>query len=156
MTNVINGDKGWVNQNGDVQDLESDRIKHEKGQMMARAIIGLNALKDKSYTIKPLGDSKVGDKEVVGVKVTHEGCPEVSLSFDKKTGVLAKAEYKGRDLGGQEVNQEFTFSDYKDVDGIQEPMKFSHKNDGQKYIETEYQEVKHHEKLDDATFGKPQ
>ncbi len=34
-------------------------------------------------------------------------------------------------------------------------MKFTQKNDGQKYIETEYQEIKHHEKLDDTTFGKP-
>jgi len=155
MTTVINGDQGWVNTNGDTTDMEKERLDAQKGLLHADFVITLIPLKDKAYTLSPLGESKQGDKALVGVKVSRKGHKDVSLFFNKDTGLLAKAEYKGMDMTGQEVNQEVTFGDYKDVDGIKEPMKITIKHDGQKYIESETTEMKHHKKLDVGVFAKP-
>jgi len=155
MTTVVAGDKGWVNTNGDTADMEKERLDDTKAAAHAGWVANLSPLKDKAFTFALLGDSKVGDKEVVGVKVSFKGRPDVSLYFDKSSGLLLKSENKAKDMSGQEVNQEVTYSDYKEIDGIQEPMKISIKHDGNKYIESEVLELKHHEKLEDSHFGKP-
>jgi hypothetical protein len=155
MTTVLSGDKGWVNTNGDVNEMDKDRLGDKQSEVHALWVGNLVALKDKDNTCKLIGDSKVGDKDVVGIKISCKGRPDVSLYFDKTSGLLVKRETKGKDMSGQEVNEEVTYSDYKDVDGIQEPMKISIKHDGNKFIETEILELKHHEKLDDSNFAKP-
>jgi hypothetical protein len=57
--------------------------------------------------------------------------------------------------GGAEVSQETFFDDYKEVDGVQQPMKLLIKRDSKDYLDAEISEVKLHEKLDDKTFDKP-
>jgi hypothetical protein len=155
MTTVLAGDKGWINTNGDTVDLEKDKLDDQKAAAHAAWVVTLTPLKDSAFTFKLLGDSKVGDKDVVGVKVSYKGQPDVNLYFDKTSGLLVKSENKSKDMSGQEVNQEITYSDYKEVDGIQEPMKVSIKHDNQKFIEREVLEMKHHEKLEDGAFAKP-
>jgi len=155
MTTVICGDQGWVNTNGDTNELDKEKIDAQKSLLHADFIMTLIPLKDKAYKISLIDDSKQDDKTLVGVKVSRKGHKDVSLFFSKDTGLLAKADYKGTDMTGQEVNQTVTFSDYKDVDGIKEPMKVTIKHDGQKYIESETIEMKHHEKLDGGVFAKP-
>lgn len=156
MTNVIGGDKGWTNTNGDTTEIEKDRLDGRKSEMHSQFVVTLAPLKDKTYTLTLLGESKQGDRTLVGVKVSSKGQKDVKLYFDKDTGLLAKAEFKGYHLmTGEEVNEEMTFSNYKDAEGIKEPMKVTIKYDGQKIIETEAAELKHHEKLDDSVFTKP-
>jgi hypothetical protein len=89
--------------------------------------------------------------------VSHQGHRDVSLYFDKETGLLVKSvqTVKAQELGGQEVKQEFFQKDYKEVGGVKVPTKHVFLRDGKKYVEAEGTEIKLLEKLDDGTFGKP-
>jgi hypothetical protein len=155
FTIVVNGDKGWRKMGDDVQEMDKDMMAEQKENLYANYVTSLAPLHDKSYKLSPLGESKVGDQAVVGVKVSHEGHREVKLYFDKKTGMLVKSEHRVKDEAGQESNQESVFSNYKEVDGVQEPMKMTVKRDGNLYLEGENSDLKHAEKLDDGLFNKP-
>ncbi len=156
MVVVANGDKGWVKINGELQELDKDKLAEQKETLHAALVGSLVPLKDKAFTLSPLGDAKVGDHEAVGVKVSHKDRRDVNLYFDKKTGLLVKMEHRVKDdQSGQEMNQETFFSDYKKFDDVQEPTKVTIKRDGNLYVEEEITEWKHHDKLDDSTFDKP-
>ncbi|HLN27672.1 MAG TPA: hypothetical protein VK395_08000 [Gemmataceae bacterium] len=152
---VVNDDSGWLNLNDSLQELDKDKLDKEKAPLHANFVASLVPLKDKSYTLKYLGDSKQGDRLLVGVKVSSKGNKDVSLYFDKDTGLLVKAAYKGYNASGEEGNQEAIFSDYKEFDGLKEPTKITIKHNGDKYNEIETTELQHHEKLDDGVFAKP-
>jgi hypothetical protein len=159
FTIVVNGDKGWVKGgNGETQDMTADQLKPHHESLYAGEVERLvPVLKDKSFTLSLLGESKVGDKSVVGVKVAKQGRPDVNLFFDKRSNLLLRMEYTthSTELGGKEVTQELLFSDFKDVDGVQHPMKVLINRDGKKYVEAELSDLKYVEKLDDRDFAKP-
>ena len=54
-------------------------------------------LKEKGYELSLIGEDKVEGKKVVGVRVTKKDQKDISLFFDKETGLLAKLEYRGAD-----------------------------------------------------------
>ena len=114
-------------------------------------------MKDKAYTLTPLGEVKVGDRPAVGVKVSSKGHRDVELYFDKDTNLLLKSQtrVKSREQEGKEMDQESLYADYKDVDGAKVPMKVTMNREGKVYVESESTDVKPVDKLDDSTFGKP-
>ena len=132
-------------------------IAEAREQMHVQRVTKLVALKDKAYTVKPLGEAKVGDKAAVGLLVTHKDRRDVSLYFDKKTHLLLKVETRGKDVqaGGQEFTGETFYSDYKEIEGVKYAMKAVLKRDGKLFLETESTEVTPQDKLDAATFAKP-
>ena len=159
MVQVIAGDKGWMTNPADnaVMDLNKEFMDEAKEQMYHRLVHTLAPLTGKEFTLSPLGDNKVGDRPVVGIKVSHKGHRDVNLFFDKETHVLLKAEAQVKDLmaGGNEVLQETIYSNYKDVDGIKVATKLVIKRDGKEFVDGETSDVKVHEKLDDSIFVKP-
>jgi hypothetical protein len=156
MTVVVNGDKGWIKTNDNVEEMPAERLAEQKEEMYADWVTSLVPLQESGYTLAPLGDSKVDNKEAVGVKVSSKGHRDVSLFFDKNTGLLLKNEHKIKDeMSGQEMTQTSTFSGYKEVDGVQEAMKIVIKRDGNIYIEVENSDLKHHDNLDEKMFVKP-
>jgi outer membrane lipoprotein-sorting protein len=157
FTMVLNGDKGWMKMGDNAEEMNADQLTEQKENAHAGYVATLLPLKDRAYTLTALGDSKVGDRAVVGVKVSSKGHRDVNLYFDKDTNLLAKGEWtvKAMEEGGKEVTQETLYSDYKDVDGTKFPMKVVLNRDGKKYVESENSDVKAVEKLDDSLFGKP-
>ncbi|HEY1860799.1 MAG TPA: hypothetical protein VGG61_10615 [Gemmataceae bacterium] len=154
---VIQGDKGWNSANGTTEELSEEQLKEGKENMYANWVAQLHPLTGKDFTLAPLGDVKVGDKESVGVKVSSKGHRDVSLFFDKKTGMLLKRETIVKDLmgGAGDLTEEVLFLDYKEKDGVQYASKITINRDGKKYIESEITEYKPTEKLDDKVFEKP-
>ena len=154
---VFNGDKGWISMNGEVSDANKDQIDEAKEELYDSQVTNLYPLLEKEFKLSPLGDSKVGDKEVVGVKVSNKGHRDINLFFDKKTSFLLKTETHVKDLmgGGGEVAQETLYDDYKDADGVKYPYKVLINRDGKKFVDGEVKEIKLVEKIDDSSFGKP-
>jgi hypothetical protein len=153
---VLNRDKGWISMGGNVEEMTKEQVKDTQDTMYVHEVGTLVPLKDKAFHLAPLGESKVGDRAVVGVKVTHKGRPDVNLYFDKDTGLISKVETRVRDMmTGKEVDQETTYSNYKEVSGVQLPTKIEVKREGKQYVEAEIEEVKLLEKLDDDVFAKP-
>jgi hypothetical protein len=60
-----------------------------------------------------------------------------------------------KDDNDQEVTEESFFSDYKEVQGTKQAMKFTTKRDGKPYLEGEITEYHPAEKLDDSVFAEP-
>jgi hypothetical protein len=153
---VVNGDKGWIESGGTVKDMDEAQVAEQKESIYSAAVSTLVPLvREKGFTLTALGDSKVGDKAAEGVKVAHKGHRDISLFFDKKTGLLIRIERRTKDEAGGEVTEENLFSDFKKIDGIQEPMKLTVNRDGKLFVEIEIEELKHAESLPDSTFEKP-
>lgn len=154
-TQVLDGDKGWVSMMGNTDDMSADDLAQSKDQLYTQWVATIRPLKDPAFKLTPLGESKVGDRAVVGLKVSHAGHPDVSLYFDKETGLLAKSTQKVKDMEGQEVEQDTYPSDYGDVDGGKHARKQTIKRGGKDFVTMEITDFKREDKLPPGTFAKP-
>jgi hypothetical protein len=154
---IVDGDKGWTSTAGNTEEMNKDALEEATENMHANRVSMLYPLKDKEFKLAPLPETKVGDREAVGIKVTSKGHRDINLYFDKKTSFLIKSETKAKDLmnEGKEVAQETYFDDYKDVDGIQTPFKVTIKRADKDYVVAEMTDVKIVDKLEDKLFEKP-
>ena len=154
---VRDGDKGWVKMGGETQELSKEQIAEQKEEHHGGYLTTLLPLKDKAVTLTPLKEIKVGDRPAVGVKASSKGHRDVSLYFDKQTGLLVKSEVrvKAEEQGGKEVTQESVYADHKEVDGLKVPMKMVITRDGKKFVEATHTELKFPDKLDAKLFSKP-
>jgi len=113
-------------------------------------------LKGKDFELSLFGEAKVDEKPAVGVRVTAKSKKEMTLFFDKKTGLLVKIEHRTTSPnGGGEVAEERIILSYqKDKNGIPVPKKVLVKQDGKTFIEAESSEFEFLEKIDDSEFKK--
>jgi hypothetical protein len=160
---VYDGAKGWKQVKlGDMtvvdEELNKESLAEAKESEYAGSLGQLVVLKKKEFKLEPLGEVKVGDKPAIGVRVTHKDHRDVSLFFDKKTGLLVKSErvVKDPDNGGDtEITQVELYEDYKDVKGVKYAGKLIITRDGKKHVDAEVTEHKVADKLDDNLFTKP-
>jgi hypothetical protein len=160
---VFDGAKGWKQVKlGDMtvvdEELNKESVAEAKESDYAGSVGRLVVLKKKGFKLEPLGEVKVGDKPAIGVRVTHKGHRDISLFFDKKTGLMVKSErvIKDPDQGGDtEITQAELYEDYKDVKGVKHAHKLTITRDGKKHVDAEITEVKPAEKLDENIFSKP-
>jgi len=98
----------------------------------------------------------VEGKAAVGVRVASKGRKDISLYFNKETGLLAKVEHRTIDpMNGNEITEERIITEYTKTDGVPTPKKVTVNHDGNKYMEVEILETKRLEKLEDSEFAKP-
>jgi hypothetical protein len=152
---VLNGDKGWTKILKETKELDKDELAEAKEQGYAGWVASLAPLKDKKFTLSTTGEIKVENRAALGVKVSSKGHRDVELYFDKETGLLVKVEKRVKDDGGQEVSEESFPSEYKEVQGTKQPMKFTVNRNGKLFTEGEATEIQLFEKLDASTFAKP-
>jgi hypothetical protein len=155
---AYDGKELWIAINGKVFMTlnKEDELKAIKEMMHAEELAGLTLLGDKNIELSIIGEDKVNDVPVVGVRVSSKGYKDVSLYFDKNTGLLAKMENRALDFQTQqEVSQERIMSEYKEFEGFKRPSKVAILKEGKKFVEIEVTEVKIVDKLDDDTFEKP-
>jgi hypothetical protein len=157
MTVVVDGDKGWTQSMDETRQMNKDELAQQKEELHAFIVSTLTPLKGGDYKLSSLGETKIGDKPAIGIKVSHKDHQDVNLYFDKTSGLLVKSErkVKAQEEGNKEVSQEETYEDYKDIEGAKIPMKITILRDGKKYVEGENSEVKAVDKHDDKTFAKP-
>jgi hypothetical protein len=156
ITTVFDGKSLWINANGMNIATDDKMIEEVKEQMYAGEVGKLVGLKDKKYQLSPLGEVKVEGMDAVGILVASKGHKDISLFFDKKSGLLVKMERRALDaMSGQEFTQETILKDYHEVQGMQEAKKTLIYRDGKKFIEAEVIDFKFVDKFDDSTFAKP-
>jgi len=150
---AVNGDRVTIRQNG-VDVPLNDKLKEElKEQVYADGVASLIVLRERGYKLAPLGETKVNDRDALGIKISSRGHRDVSLYFDKASGFLVKIEDKALDVKSmQEVLQEKILDNYKDFGGIKRPTKVVVRRDGKPFGEMEITDVKIFEKLEDANF----
>jgi zinc protease len=156
QTQVIDGDKGWIQIDGQVQDMPKDALAEMKEQKYAEDLDRLGFLGEKGIEFSALAEIQGEGKPAVGVLVKSKGHRDVKLYFDKASGLLVKREQRVLDpSSGKEVRQEVLFSDYQEKDGLKHYQKIVALRDGKKVIDAKVTEVEFFEKLDAKVFAKP-
>ena len=122
-------------------------------------VMALSAFQDKVYKLVPRADDKVDDRETAVVSVTRKGFPDITLYYDRETGLLAKSStrVKAADQGFKEVVQEVWYKDYKESEGVKFPSKLVIKRDGKEFVESEVSELRLEDvrEVRNELFGKP-
>jgi hypothetical protein len=154
---VLSGDKGWQKFNDNDRELDADAVINEKHRINIQAIpTTLVQLNGKGFKIESATDEKIGDKPAAGIKVTGPEGKDFTLYFDKESGLPVKLVATVAGFGGgEDFNQETTFNDYKDFDGIKKATKISSKRNGEKFIDVEISEFKVLDNVPAETFTQP-
>lgn len=156
FTSVVNGDKSWESAGDQVQEVSGEKLEYVRNQAYASWVYTLAPLlSDKGFTLKPSAGVKVDGAETDGVEVVMKGKPTITLYFDKKTGLPAKAAgtVKNEFDGWKEVTDETYFGDWKDGEGKRKVFgKLKVVRDGVTMIESEPAGLKVHDKLDAKLF----
>lgn len=153
---VLAKDKGWRKFGDNLRELEGEALANEKRTVYLQVVpMTLLPLKDKAFKVEAAGDKQVGGKPAVGLKVTGPDRKDFTLFFDKESGLPVLLVAKVVGFNGDEYTQETSFSDYKELGGIQKATKIVSKRDGEKFIESQVTEFKALDKVDPKTFEEP-
>lgn len=156
MIKVLDRDKGWDRVGDATKERDANDLAEAREQAYTGWVTTLVPLKDKAFVLATIGEVRVGDRAAVGVKVSKQGRRDVDLYFDKESGLLIKSESRVKDeRTGQEVAEETFLSEYKDVQGIKQAMKFVVHRDGKLYVDGESFDVVLVEDLGDVPFARP-
>ncbi len=157
VVNVVAGNKGWMKLGADVKDMGKDELAEARENQHAVWVATLAPLvAAKGYALAPAGELLVNDKAALGVRVSAKGRRDVTLYFDKTTGLVARYDTVVKDEGtGREVTQETIPSDYMDVQGTKQAGTFVVNRDGKLYLEGDATDVRLSESLDAGVFVKP-
>jgi hypothetical protein len=156
---VVTKDKGWISAQGTTIEMEKEVLDESREDMHSGHIAGqLTPLTKKGYKLSPLGEIKVNGRPAVGMLVQREGFRDFNLYFDKKDGLLVRAESRAKDFqqGGKDVSRQVTYSDYKDYEGLKVASRMVMKQDDKDFLTGEISNVKVLEKLNDDVFVKPE
>jgi hypothetical protein len=154
---VLAGNKGWRKFGDNGGEIEEDRLPGEKRNTYLAVIpITIVPLKSKDFKVETIGEEKVDGKPAVGIKATGPDGKEFKLYFDAQSGLPVKLVAKVASFMGDEVTQETTFHDYKEMSGIQKATKVQAKRDGEKFLDEQITDFKILDKVDPKTFTEPQ
>jgi outer membrane lipoprotein-sorting protein len=152
---VLNRDKGWMKFGDQSQEMPDDQLKSQRDEVFANYLTTLTPLLNKDIKITVIPDAKVNDKPADGVSVTAKDHKEIKLYFDKDSHLLIKREMQSNDGMGNDVKQESFYSDYKEIDGIKQPMKLLVKRDGEPFLDGTVSEFKVLDKVEAKDFNEP-
>jgi hypothetical protein len=97
-----------------------DQLNNSFGGILLLARIKHNAAK-----LSLLADGEVRGTPATGVRVTAKGAEAVDLYFSKNTGLLVKATVTAKMPSGKDMLIHNTFWDYRQVDGVTLPYRWS-------------------------------
>jgi hypothetical protein len=157
VVSVLKGTELSIVANGQevpIDEKMKDMLKDSVYAMKVARLVPL--VKEKEFELSALGEVKVNDKPAVGVMVKSKGHKDISLFFDKETGLLTKWEHRTVDpQSGNEITEERIVTEYTKTDGVPTAKKVTVNHDGSKFMELEILETKRVEKLEDSEFAKP-
>ncbi len=158
ITAVVNGEKAWQIDGTKTEEITGEKLEQTRNEVYQLWVTSLTPLlTDKGFTLKNAKSKDIAGKPAVGVTVTRDKKPAVTLYFDKETGLLVKTEVTVKDefQKWKEVPEEAYFSDYKERDGRKVFTKMRIVRDGKPLIESTLSDQKAAEKLDAKLFEKP-
>ena len=117
---ILDGDRGWIKQDGGKMDMNASARDELRDKLyVLRVASTLLPLKETGVKLEPLAETKIDGRAVLGVSATREGHPDLNLYFDKDKGRLIECRRTVKDPMMGEVKEETSFSDYREVDGVQ-------------------------------------
>jgi hypothetical protein len=150
---IISGTKGWVVEDGKVTPMTEEELKSVRESYYHKQLATtLVPLKHKDCKLSFEGIRVLNERPASVVKATRTGYPDVTLYFDRDTGLLAKTEMAQRSASGKDVQVELFFSQFREFDGIKIATRTKALHDGKPFLETEITEFKAVKKLPEEVF----
>ena len=160
FSRVVNGKKGWLSFARGTRDLKDTEVTQIVDELYTHWLASLVPLKDKGFEFSLAGNVTVDEKEAVGVRVSCQGRPDVTLYFDKQTGLAIKSDRRAKDpMTNQEYTAESIYGDHRSFQGVLWPTTRLDRRDGMDLEENsgrfELSEFRGLEKLDEKSFVRP-
>jgi hypothetical protein len=156
IISVLNGDKAWVCVNGSTYDMAPDWVREYQERTHVAWVATLIPLSDPAFTLDALGEKRVQGQQAIGVRVSFKNRRDVSLYFDKQTGLLLTVEtrHKNPDTGAEHID-ELVYREFQEVNGVKRPLRTSFFRDGKLTDEGEIHDFKVLDRIDNDRFAKP-
>lgn len=151
---VLNGAKGWMLTGGTTQELNKELLAELREEPYVWWLMTLTPLQKDDFELTPLPDAKVNGDDASVIKVSHRGHVDVRMFFDKKTGLLVKIARRAKEAGIP-LDKEYSYSDYKEYDGVKLPTKEITTVNGKKLSEVKFTDYQLLAKVEDKTFDRP-
>ncbi|HEV3261959.1 MAG TPA: hypothetical protein VG013_34230 [Gemmataceae bacterium] len=153
---VVNGDRGWVKQDGTTDAMDRDRLTEERERLYAAWVDTVAPLTARDFELSLLGTARVGKHAAVGVRVACAGHRDVELYFDKVSGLPVKSAMRLKNpRTRKETTQEVFYEDYKDFGGVKRATRITVKVDHRTTVEGVITDFKPRKKLDESIFARP-
>ena len=157
ITNVVDGDKGWMinpmSGGTTPKDLTAEEMKIAKGTAEPN-VFQLAYLKANKYPYELVGKEKQKDKDVYNVKVTR---PEGTFNYFVDAATYRLTGFKGAvEMQGQKGETTGNYSDFKEVEGITLPFTSNITAPGMPgTITAKLTKVTFNQTVDPSIFNKP-
>jgi len=156
ITFIQNGKKAKESAMGQSRELEGAKLEETTHSAYQMWVLSLRPLVHESgFKLTALGESKFHGKDVTRVKVQREGRRDITLHFDRKTGLLAGCADKARDefQNWKEVDQETILGDYdKGANGEMVYKSMIVHRDGKPLLDSKFSNHVRSEKLQPELF----
>ena len=151
LLQIVNGKKYDIAINGMKIDLPDDAKDDVQFSVYTAGFTQITPLLKPEFTLTAAPDADVDGKPASGVIVSRKDTRDLTIYFDKKTGLIVRMAHKAKTDKG-EVNREETFSNYQDVKGLQIPHQSLRKDDGKTTQDLTISDYEVLEKVDAAEF----
>jgi hypothetical protein len=153
---VFDGLHAWRSIQAQTQELDGTALEEVKEETYVTQLIRLTNLRSPGLQLAPGGEATVAGRPAVAVKVSSPGHRDVTLYFDRESGLLVETQRHAVDVKTtKEYLEEKVFTDYRVTDGLPWPRRVTIYRDGQKFIDAETVSVRYLEKMDAGVFAKP-
>jgi hypothetical protein len=150
---ILNGKRAWQIVNGEVTELKDGAVNEMlEGMHQVRAETLVPLLDEKVHSLSLLPECKIGCRKAIGVTVKAKNHQDIDMYFDKENHLLVKTRRKGPTFSGEDLVEEYFFSDHKKTDGIVWPRKIVVYWDGKKHHEVEVTEIKLSKQIPEKEF----
>ena len=160
FTRVVNGKQGWQGSVRGTRDLSEAQVTQIVDEIYAHWLASVVPLQDKGFKFSLYGNATVDGKEAVGLVVSRQGRPDVTMFFDKETGLVIKSERRAKDPAtSEEFTAESIYRDHKAFEGVMWPTNRLDRRDGMDLEENsgrfELSEFQAVDKLDESSLARP-
>lgn len=153
---VLDKDKGWVSNKGDVKGMDAVNLQSIREQLYVNLLLTLVPLRESRFTLVALPQRRLEGVIAQGFVVKCSGQRDVTLFFEKENGLPLMFKVLSTDPNTLiEREQETYFSGYSLMHGIQFPKRWNVYHDGNKSMELNFEDFKLLDKVDDILFAKP-
>ncbi|HYT67461.1 MAG TPA: pitrilysin family protein [Vicinamibacterales bacterium] len=150
VTQVFSEGRYWADKGAGAEELsaaESGPIRAAVQRDMVRMLLGAAAGK---LIVRSVDAEHAEDPLVAAIEISGDGMTAVTLLINRDNGLIEKASYTGT-----EGRTEETYSDYRNVSGIQVPFHAVVRRGGLTPIERDVKTIRFNLPLDSALFVKP-
>lgn len=154
---VINRQGRWLHEDGVTRPLP-DRALGEVRENNHAISLANNPLqlRRRDLRLTYLGESKVGSRKAVGIRVRGGGYQDVEVDYDAQTGLILRSVMRQRGASGKTGPLETLYSYHHEVEGVVVPFKATSLRDGKAVAEMELFEVHiFPDGLDETVFARP-